>query len=145
MAAALFTRILCAVDFSPSSLRALDYAVSLATKTQARLTAVYVTEPGSMVEPVVIGAISRTDREQFAASAARQQLHDAIVGRQAPDVAQIVTIGKPYREILRIADEQHCDLIVMGAHSEPLGVLAFGSTTNHVVRQAACPVLTLMA
>ena len=52
--------------------------------------------------------------------------------------------GKPYREILGVATEDAADLIVMGVHGRnPLDVALFGSTTNHIVRQATCPVLTL--
>jgi nucleotide-binding universal stress UspA family protein len=52
--------------------------------------------------------------------------------------------GKPYREILRIAEEQKADLLVIGIHGA--GVvdrMLFGSTAQHLVRQASCPVLTL--
>ena len=52
--------------------------------------------------------------------------------------------GKPYREILRVAAERDADLIVIGLHGRSAADLMFyGSTTQHVVRQAACPVLTL--
>jgi nucleotide-binding universal stress UspA family protein len=52
--------------------------------------------------------------------------------------------GKPYREILRVAAEQQSDLIVIGIHGRGAADrLFFGSTTQHVVRQATCPVLTL--
>ena len=58
----------------------------------------------------------------------------------------LVLAGKPYREILRAAEEQETELIVIGVHGRGAVDLApFGSTTHHVVRQAACPVLTLKA
>jgi hypothetical protein len=38
--------------------------------------------------------------------------------------------------------EQESDLIVMGAHGGGVAALGFGSTTNHVVREATCPVPT---
>ena len=60
-------------------------------------------------------------------------------------VTEIVTVGKAYREILREAAEQRSDLIVIGAHGGRVGSGAFGSTTNHVVREAGCPVLSLRA
>jgi nucleotide-binding universal stress UspA family protein len=55
-----------------------------------------------------------------------------------------VTAGKPYREIVRVAKDTDANLIVMGVHGR--GVIdrwLFGSTANHVIRQATCPVLTL--
>ncbi len=52
--------------------------------------------------------------------------------------------GKPSREILRIAAEQQTDLIVVGVQGRgAANLMFFGSTTNHVVREATCPVLTV--
>jgi nucleotide-binding universal stress UspA family protein len=43
-----------------------------------------------------------------------------------------------------MSEAEHVDLIVMGVHGrDPLEMALFGSTTNHVVRTASCPVLTL--
>jgi nucleotide-binding universal stress UspA family protein len=59
-----------------------------------------------------------------------------------PDIR--IGCGKPYREIVRIADEEGADLIVLGVHGAgAVDRMLFGSTTQHVVRQALCPVLTV--
>jgi nucleotide-binding universal stress UspA family protein len=58
-------------------------------------------------------------------------------------VETTLAIGKAYREILRIASEQHSELIVLGAHGHSISELLFGSTAHHMVRQAQCPVLTI--
>jgi nucleotide-binding universal stress UspA family protein len=56
----------------------------------------------------------------------------------------MVSSGKPSREILRIAAERQSDLIVVGVHGRGAAdLMFFGSTTNHVVREATCPVLTV--
>jgi nucleotide-binding universal stress UspA family protein len=58
----------------------------------------------------------------------------------------VVTEGRAYREILRIAQERAVELIVMGVQGRgALDVMFFGSTAHHVVRQSACPVLTVRA
>ena len=55
-----------------------------------------------------------------------------------------VEIGDAARTILRVADDIAADLIVMGAHGRSaLGAAIFGSATNTVVAQAACPILTV--
>ena len=55
-----------------------------------------------------------------------------------------VAHGKPYVEILRVAGEIRADVIVIGVHGRNIVDLTlFGSTTNHIVRRASCPVLTL--
>jgi universal stress protein A len=52
--------------------------------------------------------------------------------------------GTPYREILRIARDRRSELIVLGIHGRNAAdLLFFGSTANHVVRRAVCPVLTI--
>jgi nucleotide-binding universal stress UspA family protein len=55
-----------------------------------------------------------------------------------------VVRGKPSREIVRVAEEEGADLIVMGVHGHGvIDRMLFGSTTHHVVREAPCPVLSV--
>jgi nucleotide-binding universal stress UspA family protein len=59
-------------------------------------------------------------------------------------VDTVLATGKPYSEILRVASEEMSDVIVIGVHGRGAADLFFfGSTAQHVVRQASCPVLTL--
>jgi nucleotide-binding universal stress UspA family protein len=139
-----FTRVLCAVDFSPESLRALALAESLASEAAARLSVMHVLEPVSVFEPVVAGGQEPAVNAEVRRGA-RHRLEELISRdtRAFADVAELVVSGKPYREILREAADQGSDLIVIGAHGGRLGLPAFGSTTNHLVREATCPVLTV--
>jgi nucleotide-binding universal stress UspA family protein len=144
---ALFTRILCAVDFSPSSLQALALAESLAKEADAELTVLHVLEPVSFVEPVTMGGSGAPPIDPDAPTAARRRLSGVVSSeaRTFSHLSEVVTSGKPYREILREAADRRSELIVLGAHGGGLGVAAFGSTTNHVVRDATCPVLSVRA
>lgn len=55
-----------------------------------------------------------------------------------------VATGTPYREILRVAAEQQSDVVVIGIHGRGASnPFFFGSSAQHVVREATCPVLTL--
>jgi nucleotide-binding universal stress UspA family protein len=57
-------------------------------------------------------------------------------------VRHVVRWGKPYREMLAYAREQHINLLCMGALGRDFGSEAlFGSNVDRVVRQASCPVL----
>ena len=137
-------RVLCAVDFAPASLNALALAQSLAGEAGATLCVMHVLEPASVFEPVAAGgAAASADLRREA----RQRLERLIDGdtRAFTDVMEVVVAGKPYQEILRVAGEQHADLIVIGAHGGARGLPAFGSTTSHVVRAAQRPVLTVRA
>jgi nucleotide-binding universal stress UspA family protein len=79
--------------------------------------------------------------------AARERLDEAVHPR-AQDyctaVALVTRAHRPWQEILRVAGERHADLIVMGVQGRgAVDLMFFGSTTQQVVRQASCPVLTL--
>lgn len=142
----LFERLLCPVDFSPASLRALDYALSLAQEANAHLTVLYVLEN-------VFGPVSAGDMTFDAAAYMRYLTEDASERLRAAipaeartwcDITERVVAGVPYREVLRLAEEDDAHLIVMGVHGRnAIDMMFFGSTTNHVVRDAKCPVLSL--
>lgn len=148
---ALFKQIVCAVDFSECSLRALNHAMSLAQETGATLTVVHVMElppelPREVHEIVFAGPRSL---EEYVASARQDRLarlNDAVpeAVRAYCAVDMEVPAGTPHREISRIAEERRADLIVVGVHGRgAVDRLLFGSTAQHLVRGASCPVLTL--
>jgi len=149
LVAPVFKRILCAVDFSDCSMRALDFALSLAQETDARLTVLHVFD--------LEGAMSEHWRDRLTPPSLRKELETLEgerrerLARALPegvgtycDIETVMTGGTPYREILRLADDKQSELIVMGVHGRHAAdIWFFGSTTNNVVRQAPCPVLTI--
>jgi nucleotide-binding universal stress UspA family protein len=140
-----FRRILCAVDFSESSLEALAYAINTAEEADAQLTVLHVVEfpPMLMTEPVM-PPLDLSGLRQSAAADARQKLQELIPeqARTYCTVETAVVEGRAYREILRYAAEQRSSLIVMGVQGRgAFDLLVFGSTTHHVIRASACPVL----
>ena len=53
-------------------------------------------------------------------------------------------MGRAYAEIVRYANEQRIEMIVMGTHGRSgLSHLLLGSVAERVVRTAGCPVLTV--
>lgn len=147
----LFKRIVCAIDFSDCSMRALNYAMSLAQEADAQLTVLHVLElPPALLPEVHEPMLKRPQKIakliEDLEEDRRQQLSDAVPEsvRAYCTVESICATGKPYREILRVAAEQKSDLIVIGIHGRSAADLLFvGSTAQHVVRQSLCPVLTL--
>jgi len=148
-----FHRVLCALDFSPWSDAALELASSLAEESGAALDLVHVIEwpwteppPPALAElpPPQADALREFRRYLVSGASARlESLVSTAVCNRCP-VTIHVAHGKPYAQLLHVAGDIAADLIVLGVHGRSaLDLTVFGSTTNHVVRQATCPVLTL--
>ena len=139
----VFRRIVAAVDFSDVSMAALHQAACLAAETDAHLTVMHVIEvPENLA--LWIDRVDGIGHVRAWADAAVSHMRGAIAPeiREYAHVDQRVETGKAYREILRVADEQRADLIVIGAHGHGVIEQMFvGSTAQHVVRRAGCPVL----
>ena len=142
-----FARILCGIDFSECSLAALRHATSLASEAGAHLDVLSVVQLIPMYEtmsavplyhPGLLGDLKADIWKRL----------NSVVAEAAPEtpVECFVTVGSPHREIVRVATERKAELVVLGAYSHgPIDRMFFGSTINHVVRQARCPVLTIRA
>lgn len=144
-----FKTIVCAVDFSETSRLALEHALALAEEGGGRVVPVHSVEDLAVPEgeeslaiDVRIGDFLR-QRERDV-----QQRLQAIVPGAARDRIDpmVIARGRPAPAILKCAIDRDADLIVMGSHGRH-GIAGFfvGSTTEHVVREAVCPVLTARA
>ena len=144
-----FARILCAVDFSPASMRALEFAATLAAKNGPGLDVLNVVE--LLAEEHGLHEAAAVETPSFRAELARaaaRRLDEAIPAsvRDRCPVQQIVTMGKAWKEILHVAAQERSDLIVLGVQGRSTAdLMLFGSTTQHIVRQSSCPVLTIRA
>jgi nucleotide-binding universal stress UspA family protein len=141
-----YKRILCAVDFSDSSLAALDFSFSLAQESDADVALLHVFEWPADDVPLATRPFSvpefRQESERQAIAKLQELVPDSVREWCRPSTR--VSHGKAYREILAIAAEDAADLIVMGVHGRnAMDLMLFGSTTNQVVRRATCPVLTI--
>jgi nucleotide-binding universal stress UspA family protein len=148
----IFKRVLCPIDFSDSSMHALNYAMSLAQEADARLTVLHVmvynleVEAPDMYKTVMADRRLVTDYRDRCEEYSRERLRDAVPDtvRAYCTVETLLATGKPYREILRVAGEQQTEVIVMGIQGRGAAdLMFFGSTTQHVVRHATCPVLAI--
>jgi len=140
-----FARILCGIDFSDCSVAALQYAASLASQSGARLDMLSVVQLIPMYEATGAVPLYYAGLLDDLKADIRRQL-DQLVTTAEPvvPVERFVTAGTPHREIVRVASERKAELIVLGAYSHgALDHMFFGSTINHVIRQAGCPVLTV--
>jgi nucleotide-binding universal stress UspA family protein len=141
-----FKHMLCPIDFSEPSISALQFAFSIAEESDARLTIQHVFEWPSDDQVSAKRSFELSEFRRQWEVETRQRLEglisDDVRSWCAPEPK--LSYGKPYRQILALAETEHVDLIVMGVHGRnALDLMLFGSTTNHVVRRASCPVLTL--
>lgn len=132
-------KIVFPTDFSTSSDAALEHAAGLARDMGARLLIVHVEEP-----PLAYGGgemyygVPEPDRSAI----------EKMLGKVKPHTAEVpyehhLLIGSPADEIVRFADEQSADLIVMGTHGRSgLRRMLMGSVAEAIVRRANCPVFT---
>lgn len=141
--AKVFSTIVAAVDFSDSSQAALKRAVELARQYGATLTAVHIVEPvPTYAHSGIPGLDADIERE-----AAHGYLRN-LLERVAPGLAarEVVMIGHAATGVLQVAATEHADLVVAGVHGRnAMDLMFFGSTANRLVREAACPVLTVKA
>jgi nucleotide-binding universal stress UspA family protein len=129
-------KILFPTDFSEASDAAFRHAVSLAHDTGATLVIAHVEEPPMPYGEAVMSLPERYDEEL------KQRL-EAVVEPSVPCEHHLL-IGDPAAEIVRLAEAEHVDLIVMGTHGRTgLSRLIMGSVAEAVVRRAPCAVYTV--
>jgi nucleotide-binding universal stress UspA family protein len=134
----LIRTILIPTDFSECSEAAFQLAASVARDYSARLIVLHVYPPPLDHSEEV----ARRQPETY-----EDSLWRSLKTIQAPDLKydidyQLVE-GDAAGEVIRVAAERACDLIVMGTHGRMgLERVLLGSVAESVIRQAACPVLT---
>jgi len=147
-AAVAFKRILCPIDFSPSALKALQYALALAQEAGGAVTVLYALEYMDPEEPCEHVDFDIRRRRQHFIEQARARLHALVAGEDATwcAIEEVVAIGRAYRMVLQHAAASNGELIVMGAQGTAgVELMLYGSNTQHVLRGATCPVLTVHA
>jgi nucleotide-binding universal stress UspA family protein len=132
--------ILHPTDFSQQSAFAFQVACSVARDYGAKLHIVHVMVPplvvyGEGVLPVAAESLQEELRQKL----------DRLHGKDANvRVLHHLEEGQPVDQILHVAKETGCDLIVMGTHGRTgLGRVLMGSVAEGVIRKAPCPVLTI--
>ncbi len=140
-------KILFPTDFSDCSLHALEYAVFLAKKNKADIHLLYVNEPAYLLAPMG-GPYPDMDMENLSDNLkkiADERMNEYSAKYITTDisVSKSVVIGRPYSQIIEVAQAAAADIIVMGTHGRSGLNIMLGSNAERVVRQAPCPVMTV--
>lgn len=138
---AIFTRILCPIDFDDNSLAALRLAARLAERDQAKLYLMHVIR---IVEEMTVAAPVTFQRDE---QETQRQLEQIAEGRLAGiDYEIVLRYGDPAEQIIVAESELGAELVVMATHGRRgLSHVFFGSVAERVVRESLCPVLTWKA
>jgi universal stress protein A len=156
------TRILTPTDFSTISVPAIGYALSLAKQLGAEVTVLHAL-PTAALKGQFFNQYAAEDLAGTAApiGGGRQPSFEDVFERKkrvllsfleeriskellgAVKVNAVVKLGKVAGEIVAVAKEEQSDLIVMTSHGGRLRRLIHSSFTDHVIRQAPCPVLSI--
>jgi nucleotide-binding universal stress UspA family protein len=139
-------RILFPTDFSEGSSYALPFAVDLAKHYGAGLSIIHVVYDITQATGVHVPHITTDEVSRELTDWALKEIDTCCIEetRGMSKVEKKVLNGIPYNEIIKYAEAEHMDLIVMGTYGR-VGIqrLIFGNTAEQVVRRAPCPVLTV--
>ncbi len=135
----MFKRILLAVDGSEHSIKATDYAITIAQKFDGAVEAVYVVDTETMRRD----ALEAVDQQEI------ERMHK---GRMEPfrrrlDEGMItfwthILHGDPGPTIVKFAEEEKFDTIVIGNRGlNPLQSAILGSVSQYVAKRAHCDVI----
>jgi universal stress protein A len=143
MAATGYKHVLLAVDFSPSTDLTVRRAVDLAARYGARLSFIHVVEylPVAMDAELMLPPVAGVEEQLM--ENARKRLAQLTSSLGMNDAACHVELGSTKLEILRVAEEQGVDLIVVGSHGRHGLARMLGSTASAVVHGAQCDVLAV--
>jgi nucleotide-binding universal stress UspA family protein len=141
-AAASIRKVLLATDLSDASSSATELAFELASRLGAALLVVSVIDPGSLLMP---GGRFRARVDQVREHHQDQAQGLVERGRELGiDVSFLVWTGDPGDQIVAAAEAERVDMILVGSHGRgAVGRLFLGSVSEHVVRNAPCPVLVV--
>jgi len=134
-------KILFPTDFSTAAEAGWGQAESLARERGAKIIVLHVQEP-------IMGYDGPLDYPPLETTSEllKKMLRDVTPTDNTLGLEPRLTMGNPAMEIVRVANEENVDLIVMGTHGRTgLSRLFMGSVAEQVIRHAACPVLTFRA
>lgn len=144
MQGVMYDKILVPTDGSAGVERAVAHAVDLADIHGASLHALYVVNTASYSSMPMETSFEHVrdmlgEEGETALERVRELADEADVG-----VETVIVDGSPSKEIVRYAEDDDCDLVVMGTHGRGgIDRLLLGSVAERVVRSSQVPVLTV--
>jgi nucleotide-binding universal stress UspA family protein len=142
-----FRRVLCAIDFSPASMSALDEAFRILREGGGTTRLLHVVDVAHSAVPRIALEFTAIDYAELLTKYAQRRLRTLVPLSQElyGRVHTQVAVGLVIDQIVRNANELNADLIVLGIRKRGGLARLLGSTTGRALRRAECPVLVVPA
>ena len=139
-----YKHILFAVDFYEHCEAVANRAKDLANKFQAKLSIIHVVDSLPITDAGYGADIPfNMDLTTELMAGAKKRLAKLAERLDVTEDRLWLEMGSPKTEIIRIAEENKVDLIVIGSHGRHGLALLLGSTANGVLHHATCDVLAV--
>ncbi|HFQ89542.1 MAG TPA: universal stress protein [Desulfobulbus sp.] len=137
-------KVVVPVDFTSIMDKVVDYATSVADKLGAHVTFFHVVNDFQGYDMLLVhpsfGEMTKELREK-----SEQRMADLVQDYKhlKAGVSGKVVVGDAAEEIIKFAEQEKADMIIIGTHGvKGLEKILMGSTAEKVVKKAPCPVLT---
>ena len=139
-----YKHILLAVDFFENGKAVVDRARDLADKYQAKLSIIHVVDSMPITDSGFGADVPfNLDLTAELMAEAKKKLATLAENLGVAEDSRWLEMGSPKTEIIRVAEENNVDLIVIGSHGRHGLALLLGSTANGVLHHATCDVLAV--
>jgi nucleotide-binding universal stress UspA family protein len=139
-------KIATPIDFSETSMLAIEHAGHMASLFKAEIVLVHVQEKNwqhfNIIEPEATFEVSPDFAERVQGKL--EELAQSIANDYGVKASAVVSNGNVHNEIIAIVEETKADIIVMGTHgASGFEEIFIGSNAYRVVTRSSVPVLTV--
>ncbi|WP_270181504.1 universal stress protein [Alkalihalobacillus sp. CinArs1] len=140
-----YSRVLVAFDGSELSVKALEESIKMAQENpELHLNIVTALNPTAQISSAVIYASVLNELRKDAVEMLDEVSKSVKKRIPQDDLSTMVLEGNPGEEIVKYAEENECDLIVMGSRGlSGIKEIFLGSVSHNVLQRASCPVLVI--
>lgn len=143
----MFKKILVPTDGSPLAEKAATIAATMAKAQDGAVVGVYVLDPFPYIgigDASAVGLQAYLAEGQAVAQKALQRLSEVCAVQGVPFISDTIERNVVYEGIIQTADDEQCDLIVMGSHGHRgVKALILGSVAQKVLTHTQKPVLII--
>jgi universal stress protein A len=138
----MYKKILIAIDLTESSGQVIQRAREVADKFKAEIRLLHVVEYVP-IEPMGEALMPAMDIERDLVANAERNLEKVAEGNGLGLCERSVEAGSIKGEIVRVADEHACDLVVLGSRERHGLAILINATEDTVLHRAKCDVLAV--